>query len=122
MNKYLILTLLSSFSLFCYCYNHKRNIDHMTRDKNIKKIIIKEDKINIIKIKEEDKIIVKPILKKINFNDILINKTVSFKNPDKLIIEKIPKKKLKLVVYNKPKPIYKYFLVDEWEVISNNEI
>ena len=27
MNKYLILTLLSSFSLFCYCYIHKKNID-----------------------------------------------------------------------------------------------
>ena len=39
----------------------------MTRDKNIKKITIKEDKINMIKIKEEDKIVVKPILKKLNF-------------------------------------------------------
>ena len=79
MNKYLILTLLSSFSLFCYCYIHKKNIDDIKKNKNIKK----ENKIEIIKIKEEDKIVVKPILKKINFNDILINKTVSFKYPEK---------------------------------------
>jgi len=122
MNKYLILTLLSSFSLFCfYCYdknNHMKNINELNEEEEIKK----SKQIDMIKIKEEDKIVVKPILKKIDFNDILINKTVSFKNPEKVVIEKIPKKKLKLVVYNKPKPIYKYFLVDEWEVISNNEI
>lgn len=120
MNKYLILTLLSSFSLFCfYCYDKNNHIMHINELNEEIKI---SEQIDMIKIKEEDKIVVKPILKKIDFNDILINKTVSFKNPEKVVIEKIPKKKLKLVVYNKAKPIYKYFLVDEWEVISNNGI
>ena len=139
MDKYLFITLLSGFSLFCfYCYditsnknikesiklddiNLKENINNVVKEvkeevKELKEEVkeeIKEVKEDIkikevnedIKIKEEDKIVIKPILRKLNFIGGDINKNVTFKN-DK-----------KLVIYKKPKPIYKYYLKSDWELI-----
>ena len=132
MDKYLFITLLSSFSLFCfYCYditsnknikesiklddiNLKENINNVVKEvkEEVKEVKeeVKEDikepiKLDDIKIKEEDKIVIKPILRKLDFIGGDINKNVTFKN-DK-----------KLVIYKKPKPIYKYYLKSDWELI-----